>query len=301
MRKGSLAALAAVVIGLAAMHAAGAKETGDVARTATQAAAMLDAGVAGKHMVMLGEMHGTAECPAIAGELAARWATGAHAQPVLLGLEVTSVDQARVDRYLASKGTAADRADLLAGEHWTEPHHDGRDSAAMAALLERVRALRAGGADIAVVLFDAPGDGERDGRMAEALRRAIAAHPGARVLALAGNVHAMTGEPPQMFSEGKPYKLPVTMARRLADLHPASVDIRAMQGDMWVCQDTCGVHALPPPKRTIDAPELVRNDPGSTWDDRIVLPRFTASLPAVPGAPATATPSAPAGSGAAGR
>jgi hypothetical protein len=117
--------------------------------------------------------------------------------------------------------------------------------------------------------------------MAEALRRAIAAHPGARVLALAGNVHAMTGEPPQMFSEGKPYKLPVTMARRLADLHPVSVDIRAMQGDMWVCQDTCGVHALPPAKRTIDSPELTRNDPGDTWDYRVALPRFTASLPAL--------------------
>jgi hypothetical protein len=103
------------------------------------------------------------------------------------------------------------------------------------------------------------------------------------VLVLTGNVHAMTGEPPQMFNEGKPYKLPTTMARRLADLHPASVDIRAMQGDMWVCQDTCGVHALPPPKRTIDVPELSRNPPGDTWDYRVALPRFTASLPAVRG------------------
>ncbi|MGN6113576.1 MAG: hypothetical protein ACTHOC_11370 [Luteimonas sp.] len=286
MGKGRLAALAAMLMGLAAMHAAGAKGAGDLARTASQAAAMIDAEVAGKHMVMLGEMHGTAECPAVAGELAVRWTSGAHAQPVLLGLEVTSLDQARVDRYLASAGSAADRADLLAGEHWVEPHHDGRDSAAMASLLERVRALRAGGADISVALFDAPGDGERDGRMADALRRAIAAHPAARVLTLAGNVHAMTGEPPQTFVDGKPYTLPVTMARRLADLHPVSVDIRAMQGDMWVCQDTCGVHPLPPPRRAIDTPELARNDPGSTWDYRIALPRFTASLPAVPGASA---------------
>ena len=33
-------------------------------------------------------------------------------------------------------------------------------------------------------------------------------------------------------------------------------------------------------------PELARNDPGSTWDYRIALPRFTASLPAVPEAAA---------------
>jgi hypothetical protein len=271
---------------LAAMHPVAAKEAGDVAGAATRAAAMIDAEVAGKHLLMLGEMHGTAECPAIAGELAARWATGAHAQPVLLGLEVASDDQARVDRYLASAGTAADRADLLAGKHWMDPSHDGRDSAAMASLLERMRALRAAGADVAVALFDAPGDGERDGRMAARLRSAIAAHPGSRVLVLTGNVHAMTGAPPEMFREGKPYTLPLTMARRLADLHPVSVDIRATQGDMWVCQDTCGVHALPPQRRTVDAPELARNDPGSTWDYRIALPRFTASLPAVPAVPA---------------
>jgi hypothetical protein len=281
MRKGSLAALAAVMLGLATMRAAGAQEAGDVARTATEAAKLIDDSLAGQHFVMLGEMHGTAETPAIAGELAACWATGEHRQPVLLGLEITSADQARVDRYLASRGAPADRADLLAGEHWTDPMHDGRDSVAMAALIERVRALRAAGADVSIALFDAPGKDERNARMAVSLRSAIAAHPQARVLVLTGNVHAMTGKPPQMFSEGKPYKLPTTTARHLADLHPVSIDVRAMQGDLWICQETCGRKTLPSSGRTISAPSIERYDQGQAWDYLVKLPRFTASEPAI--------------------
>jgi len=282
VRKEILGVLAALVTALALLHPAMAQDGYDAGVVATQAAKLIDDELAGQRFVMIGEMHGTAETPAIAGAVLARWTGGKQAGPVLLGLEITSDDQARVDRYLASKGTAADRADLLAGAHWTEPMHDGRDSLAMAALLERVRALRAAGAGIDVALFDAPGDGERDTRMAGSLRNAIAAHPGARVMVLTGNVHAMTGEPPEMFRAGKPYKLPVTMARHLADLHPVSIDVRAMQGDFWVCQDTCGIHALPPPTRSIDVPSLGRTDPGESWDYRMALPRFTASRPAVP-------------------
>jgi hypothetical protein len=225
-------------------------------------------------------MHGTAEIPAITGELAARWTGGEHRQPLLLGLEAAGADQARVERYLASPGSAADRAGLLAGAHWTEPMHDGRDSVAMAALIERVRALRAAGADISIAMFDVAGDGERNARMAAALRGAIGAHPDARVLVLTGNVHAMTGTPPQMFNAGKPVKLPTTMARHLADLHPVSIDFAAAQGDFWACQATCGPHPVAPRAGVVE-PTLERFDPGESWDWLMRLPRFTASPPAI--------------------
>lgn len=270
---------AVLLCGLAALHAVNAQDASDRAHTVAEAATLIDADVGDRHLVMLGEMHGTAEIPAIAGELVGRWASE-HRQPVLLGLEAASTDQARVDHYLASGGTAADRADLLAGEHWTEPMHDGRDSVAMAMLIERMRALRAAGADVSIAMFDPSGDGERNARMAASLRGAIAAHPGARVLVLTGNVHAMTGEPPEMFSDGKPYKLPMTMARHLADLHPVSIDFGAIQGDFWACQDTCGRHPVIQRRPPIAEPSLERNDPGATWDYRMILPRFSASEPA---------------------
>jgi hypothetical protein len=202
----------------------------------------------------------------------------------LLGLEVTSVDQARVDRYLASGGAVTDRAALLAGEHWTETMHDGRDSVAMAALIERMRTLRAAGADISIVLFDAPGKDERDARMAASLRKAMAARPKVRVLVLTGNVHAMTGEPMRMYlPDGKPFAPPTTMARHLADLHPVSIVFRAVQGDFWACQGTCGRHPVTPGRAPIAEPSLERNDPGDSWDYLLLLPRFTASRPAIGG------------------
>lgn len=246
-----------------------------------EAASLIDAKTAGERFVMLGDFHGTAEIPAITGDIAARWSTGAHAQPVLLGLEAAGADQALVDRYLASEGTAADRAALLAGRHWTEPTHDGRDSQAMAALIERIRALRAAGADVAVAMFDVSGGGDRDARMAKSLRAAIAAHPAARVLVLVGNVHAMTGEPPQMYLDGKPFKPPTTMARHLADLHPVSIEFRGMSGDAWTCRETCGRHTFPTPGRSIRRPTIQREDAGASWDYQVWLPRFTASEPAV--------------------
>jgi hypothetical protein len=281
MGKWRLAAIAAVLIGIGGMQAAGAQEAGDVARVATQAATLIDGELGARHVVMLGEIHGTEEIPAITGELAARWTTGAGKKPLLLGLEAASVDQSGVDRYLASKGTAADRANLLAGTHWNEQHHDGRDSQAMAALIERMRALRAAGADVSIAMFDAPGAGERDARMAASLRKAMAAHPTARVLVLTGNVHAMTGKPHEMFLDDKPYTPPTTMARHIADLHPVSIEFRALRGDAWTCQDTCGRHPLPTGTRSMTGPTLERHDPGESWDYLVALPRFTASPPAV--------------------
>ena len=271
------------VLAFAAMLAGFAPSTAmarEADATVREAASMIDARTTGKRFVLLGEIHGTVEIPAIAGELAARWASGAGRHPVLLGLEATSADQVRVDRYLASKGTAEDRAALIAGKHWTEPTHDGRDSQAMAALIERMRTLRAAGADVAIAMFDAPGGGERDARMAKALREAIAAHPAARVLVLTGNVHAMTGEPPQMFNDGKPFTPPTTMARRLADLHPTSIEFRAMSGEAWTCQDRCGRHAVPMPGRSISHPSMDRQGARAAWDHLVALPRFTASEPA---------------------
>jgi hypothetical protein len=280
--KWRLAAIAAVLIGIGAMHAAGAQEAGDVARVATQAAKLIDGELGAQHVVMLGEIHGTEEIPAITGELAARWTTGAGKKPLLLGLEAASVDQSRVDRYLASKGTAVDRANLLAGAHWNERIHDGRDSQAMAALIERVRALHATGADISIVMFDAAGKGERDARMASTLRAAIKAHPGSRVLVLTGNVHAMTGKPREMFLDDKPYTPPTTMARHIADLHPVSIEFRALRGDAWTCQETdCSAHALPAASRSMSEPTLQPYEAGEAWDYLMALPRFTASGPAI--------------------
>src|SRR3546814_4986205 len=103
---------------------------------ATEAARLLQQAIGHHSLVLLGEMHGTREIPAISGELVARYAKD---EAVLLALEANAGDQARVERFLRPDGGVSAKADLLSGAHWQEIHHDGRDSAALFAMLAQVR------------------------------------------------------------------------------------------------------------------------------------------------------------------
>lgn len=237
--------------------------------------------VGGHRLVLLGEIHGTRETPALVGELVDKVSAGGN--KAILGLEIVAQDQAGVDRYLHSAGRPLDRAALLSGSHWRDPAHDGRDSAAMFDLIESVRSLGEQGRDIEIVFFD-PGDvDDRDRGMADNLRAAIARARQARVLVLTGNVHAMTAAPPwEMFDGGKRIDPPMTAGRLLADLHPFSIDIEAAAGNAWTCTGTCGVHRTFAHGAENAAPALELPDPSeSAWDAVLLLPRFSASRPAI--------------------
>ena len=250
-----------------------------VTAAANDAATLLEGAIGRHSLVLLGEMHGTQEIPAITGELVAHYA---RTQPVLLALEADAGDQLRLDRFLASDGGVTARAALLAGDHWQEPNHDGRDSAAMFALIEQVRQLRKAGASVDVVLIDAAGAGTRDERMAAAVRTAMAAHPGARALVLIGNVHAMTGEPPEMIADGKPFVPPRTVARYRVDLRPFSVVFRAAGGTFWTCRGgRCGEHDVLANPTGESLPRIEHHAPEDPWMLTMLLPRFTASPPAI--------------------
>lgn len=234
-------------------------------------------------LVLLGEMHGTREIPALVADLVAdRLGSG---ERVVLALEIGEREQPAVDRYLSSGGTAADRAALLAGEHWTEPTHDGRDSRAMYDLIERMRLARTDGRDIAVLPFDAGGP-DRSRSMADRIRQAVSRHPQARTVVLAGNVHAMTAPPPwPMLDEGKPVAPPMSMGRLLGDLSPLSIHITAPSGAYWTCvAGVCGPQPAgsgPVPPR----PQLRVERADQPWRRTLVLPSFSASPPAVQAEP----------------
>ena len=250
---------------------------------AADPAQLLEGAIGDRPLVLLGEMHGTREIPAVTGALVAHYA---RSGPVLLGLEASGGDQPRVDRYLDSDGGLLAKADLLAGEHWQDATHqgmhDGRDSAAMFALIEQVRRLRKLGADVDIVMFDVAGPGDRDARMAKAIRAAVEAHPHARTLVLTGNVHAMTGTPPQLISAGKPYVAPPTVGHHLADLDPLSIAFRAREGAFWACQQNhCGEVPLDNDWVTDPLPRIERGEEGDSWALTLFLPRFTASSPAI--------------------
>lgn len=233
-------------------------------------------------LVLLGEMHGTREIPALVGELVERYIKGGG--EVVLALEISTREQAWVDRYLGSAGASADRDALLAGEHWQDQMHDGRDSEAMLALIEQVRQLRGQADNVSIVLFDPGDDACRNQQMAENLRAIAHYSPQATLLVLTGNVHAMTSAPPwEMFDGGKRIDPPMTAGRFLSDLHPLSINIGAASGDMWVCMDgECGAHPVLVRGDAGAEPTLERTKPAeSAWDATLILPRFRASPPAV--------------------
>lgn len=236
---------------------------------------------AGTHrLVLLGEMHGTREIPALVGALIDHEVK--RGRSVILALEISSREQARVDRYLASSGHDADRQALLAGEHWQDAMHDGRDSQAMLALIERVRRMHVQGADVPILLFDPGGNAFRDQQMADNLRAAAHRSPQAALLVLTGNVHAMTRPPPGgMFLDGKRIESPITAGRYLSDLEPLSIDIEGAAGEFQACEGGhCAKRAVHPGLPATVA--LSRNAPAeSAWDFTLVLPHFTASPSAV--------------------
>lgn len=241
---------------------------------------LLQDGIGSHRLVLLGEMHGTREIPALTGDLAERYARSG--EQVVLALEMAESEHGRVDRYLDSPGAGADRVALLSGWHWREPMHDGRDSEAMLELIEHMRVLRAQGNRVRIVLFD-PGDtrDDRDRGMARRLRAAAAEYPQARLLVLTGNVHAMTRAPQNLVLDGKPYE-PMTAGRLLEDLDPLSIRFAARTGESVAClHGRCAVQPYSGPAAASAPAYALESSPQSPWDATLTLQRFTASPAAI--------------------
>jgi hypothetical protein len=225
-------------------------------------------------IVMVGEVHGTAEAPAIVGSLLCE---ARKTGPAILALEAAPTDgQAEIDRYLASAGTSADREALRAAPMWADRH--ARASVAVLELVETARRLKA-----PVALFDTtparsgPTDGPREQGMAHGLVKAAQA---GRVIVLTGLGHA---------DRTSFTSVPVPSAIRW--LPPGSVVSLAPMvsgGEAWGCRaatpgaaSECKAQALP--VRRLISPRAVTLDPGlrEGFDGGYSVGRpFSASPPA---------------------
>lgn len=236
------------------------------------------AGAGGSRLVVIGEMHGTREIPALVGELADRYS---RQGPLLLGIEMSRTEHEALRRYLASPLPDVPR--LSARAAWQKPReaNDGRRSMEMLALIEVMRTLRARGRDVAVLPFDVDQGGNgaeaRDHAMADYLRTAYQALPHGRLLVLTGNVHAMRHKP----SYCRQCQTPMTSY--LQDLAPFSVSVVAERGSSWGCAARCGpVPVAPTPFR--GGPTQGSRD--DAYSFVAVLAQFTpARLVEVPPAP----------------
>lgn len=184
------------------------------------------------HRVLLvGEIHGTAQTPAIVASLATRMAV--EERPLIVGLELPVTLQPALKRFLASAGAKEDRKRLLADPFWQRDYQDGRSSVAMFELVESLRTLDLK-RDIEVLAFDVPQDAglsgaERDQRMGETIKTALEAAPTARALILAGNFHTRV-------QAGAPWdEKHRFMGHYLTDFDPYAIEILGISGSAWIC------------------------------------------------------------------
>ena len=184
------------------------------------------------HRVLLvGEIHGTAQTPSIVASLATRMAV--PERPLIVGLELPVTLQPALKRFLASAGTAEDRKNLLADPFWQRDYQDGRSSVAMFELVESLRALDLK-REIQVLAFDVPQDAsvgaaKRDQQMAETIRAALEATPTARGLILAGNFHTRI-QASAPWDEKHRF-----MGHYLTDFDPYAIEIIGISGSAWIC------------------------------------------------------------------
>lgn len=194
-----------------------------------------------RQWIIVGELHGTAETPAIFAD--AVCLTAAKRGPVVVGLEIPSTDQSRIDAFIASDGGPAARAAFLQAAIWHMPK-DGRSSEAFFRLFERLRQMHAQGRVVRVVAFQdstpydrSAGQGPYEIKLATIVRDAGAS--GGTVLALVGSAHARKTE----VNFGKPF---MPMASHLPADRTLTLNAVGNGGTAWNCTGPtpadCGSH-----------------------------------------------------------
>lgn len=236
-------------------------------------------------ILVLGELHGTKEIPVLTAELARlRLSSG----PVLLALEIPAQEQDRMNRYLDSNGSDANRQHLLQGKFWQRDRDrsDGRRSLAMVGLFETLRQLHQDGGELTAVAFDNEDfhDGrDRDAAMATALLHAHQASPEAQILVLTGNYHARRTKSANAFSKGKRYYPPEPMVRQLlgliGDTPLININVSGALREFWGCQESCGPITLPPRPDADTAPAFALEQGNEVYDFHLTLAELTSSAP----------------------
>ncbi|MGA0544467.1 hypothetical protein ACO2Q1_04275 [Brevundimonas sp. VNH65] len=193
-----------------------------------------------ERVIVVGEIHGTAEAPAAIGEMAC---VAVQNEPVIVALELEDTLQPTLDAFLAAPDAMSARAVLTGSSLLNRKYQDGRSSQAMLNLIERLRRLKTEGFDVSIHAFQPQSlpRGETldqswyELNMAFALAQARHQRPDARVMALMGNFHARK-TPFHVFPAGG-----VPAAGHLPAGETFSLTIAQQGGSAWTCGDTeCG-------------------------------------------------------------
>jgi hypothetical protein len=201
--------------------------------------------IANRRLVLLAEVPGTNEIPDFVGRLACQAAR--NGVSTVLAVELLHRDQDWVETYLATRGTAADRAAFLEVTRSFDsltPAGDG--SAAVLKLIETVRVLRDAGLDIRIIAFDeAVNAVAREKARASSVEVARRIEPDALLLVVTQSASARTvlgpGETPETATLG--------WYLEHWGLKPVPLGLRSPGGQGWACTPAkggCGPMAVPP-------------------------------------------------------
>ncbi|GGX32620.1 hypothetical protein GCM10010946_07310 [Undibacterium squillarum] len=234
-------------------------------------------------VLVIGETHGSNEYPAFAKSVVCQLL--AANKPVILGLEIPENEQAAINHYLQSSGTAEDRRALQKGKFWQGRIQDGRSSVAMFGLIDAVRKLKQAGQKVLLAAFDISDDykpvrleknepfsiGRVDGEMTLNIIDRLRQYPEYTYVALVGSNHASRGKHYPNNPDFSP------MAYLLSQREPIqTVYLSHQGGEFWVCrkpgeQFVCGPHNYSARETKISAQD----------DFSIELGKVTASPPLI--------------------
>jgi hypothetical protein len=227
-------------------------------------------------VVLVGEIRGTEQPPRFVSALACN-AVGAGFT-VTVALDIPSDEAARVDAYLASAGSDADRAELLAGPFWVSGT-DGRSSVAIAALLDDIRRARSAGMPLDVVLINEVGSSDPADLMAGRIADAASSNDEGIVVALMADIDAAVT--PVVVTSVAPVGQQV-MAIIGTD-RVVALDVVHAGGTAWACAPTCGESTVQGtgPSDPAFSLSLHLGDPSSGYHGEYSVGPLSASPPAV--------------------
>jgi hypothetical protein len=227
--------------------------------------------------IVVGEMHGTNETPAIFADLTCLAASSGR--NVVVALEHPTTEQPAIDQFMASDGDPAALLALTASVEWHSPYPDGRTSAARLALLRRLREMiRAKQVNRVVAIMPTARLSSSEYEKAMARNVANAGGENDLVLALVGNVHALLL--PWESSPGITY---LPMAANLTRGSTKTLNATGNGGSAWVCMPSCGSHDFGPARTSYPRGIKLLDGVGKPYDGFLNLGvPTTVSLPLEP-------------------
>lgn len=191
-------------------------------------------------VILLGELHGTEQSPRFVGDLTC--ALARRGFPVTVALELPLELSSRLGRFVTDDRPNATDWQAVFTNIW----QDGRRSTAVAALIERLAAMRRAGADIELVSYapDALPAQERDDGMSRAL--ATLAGNQRLLIVLSGNYHNRLRAGTAISSQYRPAAF--GLARLIEPGRITSLDMGYDAGSAWLCSSPkptdCGVRRI---------------------------------------------------------